>query len=92
MAGKGVKALFLDPIYYKDQPYKVAPGVLDLVTSDYGMSLNVITFFEKKDATYHFQKGDPICMFYFPNRIHLKKRSKMAEYDHKKFLLDYEDM
>jgi len=92
IAGKGTKALFLDPIYYKDQPFKISPGVMELKGNNIGMPFNVIVFFEKKDATYHFQKGEPICIVYFSDRVHAKESSKIRRYDKKKFFLDYEDV
>jgi len=92
IAAKGTKALFLDPIYYKDQPFKVTPGVIEMKDNSVGIPLNIVVFFQKKDAVYHFKKDDPICLAYFTNRVSAKENRKLKIYDKKKFLLDYEDV
>ena len=89
MSGRGTRLVFMDPIYYKQQPYIVCPGVVELMSNDRGLGFNILTFFEKKDATYHFQQGDPVCLIYFPDRIQVKEKPDMREFIKKKFVLEY---
>tara|TARA_Y100000004_G_C8932474_1_gene420638 strand:+ start:487 stop:1182 length:696 start_codon:yes stop_codon:yes gene_type:complete len=89
MSGKGIRLVYMDPIYYKDQPFKVCPGVVQLQSSNKGLGFNILTFFEKKDATYHFEQGDPLCLIYFPERVTVKENPQMREFIKKKFVLEY---
>ena len=46
----------LDPAYWKIQPYKVAPGIIDFKAKREALPLNVIVLFEKKNQIYEFKK------------------------------------
>ena len=73
------KISFLDPSYWKIQPYKLAPGVIDFKTNRGTISLNVITLFEKKNKIYEFKKGDPMCLCYTYNHSTLETNHKLIE-------------
>ena len=50
------KVSLLDPIYWKIQPYRVAPGIIDFKTNREALPLNTIVLFEKKNKIYEFKK------------------------------------
>ena len=56
------KASFGDAIYWKNQPYKIAPGILNFMNDKEAIPLNIITFFQKKNKVYEFKKGDPLAL------------------------------
>ena len=58
------KVSLLDPIYWKLQPYRVAPGIIDFKTKREALPLNTIVLFEKKNQIYEFKKGDPMCLYH----------------------------
>jgi len=66
------KVSFVDSVYWKNQPYKIAPGILDFGTDKYALPLHVITLFEKKNAVYEFKKGEPMVLLYTLNRSTLE--------------------
>ena len=50
------KVSLLDPLYWKVQPYRVAPGIINFKTERGALPLNVIALFEKKNKVYEFKK------------------------------------
>jgi len=58
------KASFIESTYWKIQPYKIAPGILNFRNNKYAVPLHIITFFEKKNKIYEFKKGDPMVLLY----------------------------
>ena len=58
------KVSLVESTYWKIQPYKIAPGILNFKTNKDPCPLNVITFFEKKNKIYEFKKGEPMALFY----------------------------
>ena len=66
---------YIDPIYYNEQPYIVAPGMAE--ASDF--PINVILLFPKKDEKYVFQAGDVCAML-----VSTKPITKLVHTDLKK--------
>jgi hypothetical protein len=66
------KISFVDATYWKNQPYKIAPGILDFTNAKEALPLNIITFFEKKDKIYEFKKEDPMVLLYTLHRSTLE--------------------
>ena len=58
------KVSLVESTYWKIQPYKIAPGILNFMNNKESLPLNVITFFEKKNKIYEFKTGDPMVLFY----------------------------
>jgi len=87
MAGDA-QLIFMDPTYYKEQPYQVCPGVVKLHSNTRGLGLNVLTFFDKRDATYHFKKDEPMAMLYFPTSCKVRHRP-LQKFVKKQFILEY---
>lgn len=61
---KKVRLIFADPYYHKRQPYSVMPGSVTLAP-DYSITLPINTFVPRKDDTYYFKAGDPVCYLQF---------------------------
>ena len=58
------KVSLIDPTYWKNQPYKIAPGILDFKKDREALPLNFVALFEKKDKAYEFKKGEPMGLYY----------------------------
>ena len=58
------KVSLIESTYWKNQPYKIAPGILNFMNNRNPVPLHVITFFEKKNKIYEFKKGEPMVLFY----------------------------
>ena len=58
------KVSLVESTYWKPQPYKIAPGILNFINDKNPVSLNIITFFEKKNKIYEFKKGEPMVLLY----------------------------
>ena len=58
------KVSFIDTTYWKNQPYKIAPGILDFKKDREALPLNFVALFEKKDKAYEFKKGEPMGLYY----------------------------
>ena len=54
----------IEPIYWKIQPYRVAPGIMNFMNNREALPLNAIVFFEKKDKIYEFKRGEPMVLYY----------------------------
>lgn len=59
---------FVDPILYKDQPYKVSPGIMNCFSNRKSL-LKVICFFPKKNMRYFFESGEPLSLMQFDKNI-----------------------
>ena len=66
------KVSFIDPVYWKNQPYKIAPGILNFRNDRHAVPLHIITLFEKKNAVYEFKRGDPMVLLYTLNKSTLE--------------------
>jgi len=88
MAGKGNTLVFMDPIYWKEQPYKVVPGVVKLHDVNRGLGFSVLIFIEKKDSVYHFKKGEPMALLYMPEKTQMVQK-KLRTFVKKEFILEY---
>jgi len=66
------KVSFVDSVYWKSQPYKIAPGILDFGHDRDALALHVITLFEKKNEVYEFKKGEPMVLLYTLHRSTLE--------------------
>jgi len=73
------KVCFVDPVYWKHQPYKIAPGILDFRNDRYPLFFNIITLFEKKNKIYEFKKGDPMVLFYTLHKATLETNKNLEE-------------
>ena len=73
------KVSLLDPIYWKIQPYRVAPGIIDFKTNREALPLNTIVLFEKKNKIYEFKKGDPMCLYYTCDHSTLEINNNLIE-------------
>tara|TARA_R110000737_G_scaffold14557_1_gene30603 strand:+ start:62 stop:772 length:711 start_codon:yes stop_codon:yes gene_type:complete len=73
------KVTILDPVYWKLQPYKVAPGVMNFKTEREALSLNVICLFEKKNKIYEFKKGEPLCIYNTSHHSTLEINNNLVE-------------
>ena len=73
------KVSFLDPVYWKVQPYKVAPGIINFKTERGALPLNVIALFEKKNKVYEFKKGEPMALSYTCNHSTLEMNNNLIE-------------
>jgi len=88
MAGKGNTLIFMDPIYWKEQPYTVCPGVVKLHDNNRGLGFSVLVFIEKKDEVYHFKQGEPMALLYSPDKTKLVPK-KLRTFVKKQFILEY---
>ena len=73
------KVSYVEATYWKIQPYKIAPGILNFTSTRDAMPLNVITFFEKKNKVYEFKKGDPMTLLYTLHKATLEVSEKLEE-------------
>jgi len=58
------KVALVESTYWKSQPYRIAPGILNFTKDKDPIALNIITLFEKKNKIYEFKKGEPMVLFY----------------------------
>jgi|TARA_R110002020_G_scaffold378843_5_gene589855 hypothetical protein len=73
------KVTLLEPTYWKNQPYKIAPGVFNFTKDKAPMALNVITLFEKKNKIYEFKKGEPMVLYYTLHQSTLELNENLKE-------------
>ena len=73
------KVSLVESTYWKIQPYRIAPGVLNFMNNRDPMPLNIITFFEKKDKVYEFKKGDPMALFYTLHKSTLEVNENLED-------------
>jgi len=73
------KVSFVDSVYWKNQPYKIAPGILNFKSNKHAVPLNVITLFEKKNKIYEFKKGDPMVLLYTLNKSTLEINKNLED-------------
>ena len=73
------KVSYVEATYWKIQPYKIAPGILNFTSTRDAMPLNVITFFEKKNKVYEFKKGDPMTLLYTLHKATLEVSEKLED-------------
>lgn len=64
---------FIDPMYWIDAPYKVAPGLVDVEL----LPLNVICYFPKINEKYIFDAGSTLAVMTFSNPITQIKEKDM---------------
>lgn len=65
---------FIQPIYHNEQPFIVAPGIIDKKQTKL-QNLNVITFFDvpkNEPAFYHFKSGEVLAYMKFNENVNLK--------------------
>lgn len=84
MTDKKVTGCFVDPIYYNDVDFKVAPGILQ-GTDKQPTFLNVITFFPKQFKRYHLKKGTVIALLQLSEKITAVQPKEMV-YETDRFL------
>ena len=82
-----IDIMFFDPIYWKPQPYRVAPGVVSMENFNQSLTLNMIVFFPKtgKSESFHFRKGDPICLMNTNERVKLEQHKDVKPFHRKRF-------
>ena len=73
------KVSFIDTTYWKNQPYKIAPGILNFMNDKESLPLNIIVFFEKKNNIYEFKKGEPMVLLYTLNKSTLEINENLKE-------------
>jgi len=73
------KVSFVDSIYWKSQPYKIAPGIFNFMSNSAPVPLNIITLFEKKDKVYEFKKGEPMFLFYTLHKSTLEMNENLDD-------------
>ncbi len=73
------KVSLAEASYWKIQPYRIAPGILNFTDTRDAMPLNVITFFEKKNKVYEFKKGEPMALFYTLHKSTLEMNEKLQD-------------
>jgi hypothetical protein len=90
-----VKYSFINPLYWKDQPYTVAPGMVQ-VSKNGAFPPNVITLFPKEDNRYFFKAGDPLALIQFDKKVEkiVKKtgivdKEMKRRYSYNKFTNNY---
>lgn len=81
MTSKKSQMSFVDPIMFKDQPYRSSPGCVYCDESP--VIPNLICFFPKENATYYFKAGDPMAIIQFSDPIDSVTRKDHSEF-HKK--------
>jgi hypothetical protein len=59
---------FIDPILYKHQEYRVAPGIMNCFPNNQSQ-LKVILFFPKQDKRYLFEADEPLAMLQFEENV-----------------------
>ena len=84
MTDKKVSGCFVDPIYYNDVDYKVAPGILQGLEKQ-PTFLNVIVFFPKQFKRYHLKKGSVIALLQLSEKITAVQPKEMV-YETDRFL------
>jgi len=73
------KVSFVESTYWKIQPYKIAPGILNFRNNRYAVPFNIITLFEKKNKIYEFKKGDPMVLFYTLHKSTLEINNNLED-------------
>jgi len=73
------KVSLMDPLYWKLQPYTVAPGIMNFNKDREPLALHVIVCFEKKNKIYEFKKGEPMCLYYTCHHSTLELNDKLIE-------------
>ena len=73
------KVSLMDSLYWKMQPYKVAPGIMDFHKDREPLGLHVIACFKKKNKIYEFKKGEPICLYYTCHHSTLEVNNNLVE-------------
>jgi len=58
------KVSLMNPLYWKLQPYTVAPGIMNFHKDREPLALHVIVCFKKKNKIYEFKKGEAMCLYY----------------------------
>ena len=73
------KVSLMDPLYWKMQPYKVAPGIMDFHKDREPLALHIIACFKKKNKIYEFKKGEPICLYHTCHHSTLEINDNLIE-------------
>jgi len=73
------KVSIFESTYWKLQPYRIAPGIIDFKTKRSALPLNIIALFKKKNKVYEFKKGEPMCLYYTFNQCILEKNENLIE-------------
>jgi len=73
------KVTLIEPTYWRNQPYKIAPGILNFTKDKGSIALNVITLFEKKNKIYEFKKGEPMVLYYTLHQSTLEINENLKE-------------
>ena len=73
------KVSLMDPLYWKLQPYTVAPGVMNFSKDREPLALQVIACFKKENRIYEFKKGEPMCLYYTCHPSTLEINNKLIE-------------
>jgi hypothetical protein len=71
------KISFMDPLYWKIQPYTIVPGIIDFKKHRGPLGLHVLVAFKKKNQIYEFKKGEPMCLCYTYNRSVLEMNKNL---------------
>jgi len=82
MTDKKVTGCFVDPIYYNDVDFKVAPGILQGMEKQ-PTFLNVIVFFPRQFKRYHLKKGTVIALLQLSEKITAVQPKEMVYETHR---------
>lgn len=75
---KKIDMFYGDNYYYKNQPFKVMPGIVSF-TDKFGVNLIVNMSFPKADGRFFFKKGDPWFVMTNINDIKLTLKQQMTK-------------
>jgi hypothetical protein len=77
---------FVDPILYKDQPYRASPGCAYI--NNKAVPPNFICFFPKISERYFFKAGDPMAVLQFSDKVTAIEKKDFTK-DIKHFLVGH---
>ena len=67
------KVIFIDPIYFNQQPYKVLPGVINFNNHN-PLTLSVIVTFNKENKIYYFKHNEIMALMFFNEQVQLQEK------------------
>lgn len=82
MSSKKSQMSFVDPIMFKDQPYRASPGCVYCFEEP--VLPNFICFFPKENERYYFKAGDPMAIIQFSDPIESFTQKDLSYFSNKR--------
>ena len=82
-----IDIMYFDAMYWVNNPYRVAPGVVAMESKSQSLELNIIVAFPKTQEThsYQFTKGSPLALLRTSERVQLENNEELRPFHRKRF-------